>query len=142
MKITFLKDGNALYPYSEDDEARLEKLSNAVYSVDIKNMDMRTIRQNRALHLWCKQIATLLNSKSLYITGVFGNKIEWTMALVKEQIIKATILKVFGINSTTKLKRKELDEMIDFITIAFASKKVEIPEFPNKKLWDEIKSKS
>jgi len=139
VKLTLRKGGIALFPNSQADIDKLEKLSGAIYEVDIKNLDMRTSKQNSALHLWCNQIATLLNANSLYMVGVFGNKIDWTMDLVKTQIIKATIKKVFDIDSTTKLKRKELDSMIDFVTSAFAGKGVEIPPFPNKKLWDEKK---
>jgi hypothetical protein len=136
MKITLVKKFGTLSPYSEEDAEILSKLSDAAYTVDIKNLDMRTVKQNAAIHLWCTQIAKVLNANSLYMVGVFGNSIEWSMSLVKEQIIKATIKKVFDIDSTTKLKRKEIDEMIDYVTIAFARKQVEIPAFPSKKLWD------
>jgi len=136
MKITLVKKFGTLSPYSEEDAEILSKLSDAAYTVDIKNLDMRTVKQNAAIHLWCTQIAKVLNANSLYMVGVFGNNIEWSMSLVKEQIIKATIKKVFDIDSTTKLKRKEIDEMIDYVTIAFARKQVEIPAFPSKKLWD------
>ena len=64
---------------------------------------MRTVKQNAAIHLWCTQIAKVLNANSLYMVGVFGNSIEWSMSLVKEQIIKATIKKVFDIDSTTRI---------------------------------------
>jgi len=137
MKITLRKGGIALFPNSQDDIDKLEKLSDAIYEVDIKNLDMRTVKQNAALHLWCTQIAEVLNGANLYMTGVFGNEIEWTMDLAKTQIVKATIKKVFDVDSTTKLKRKEIDQMIDFITIAFGRKGVEIPQFPSRKLWEE-----
>ena len=114
-----------------------EKFSDAEYEIDMKNYDIRTAKQNRALHLWCNQLANLLNSKGLYMIGVFGNSIEWTMELVKTQIVKATISQVFDVNSTTKLKRKEIDRLIDYVTVAFAKKKVEIPPFPSKELWEE-----
>ena len=136
MKITLRKDGRVLYPHSEEDGEVLDTLSNAIYQVDIKNMDMRTLQQNKAIHKWCEQIAHLLNSRSLYMMGVFGNEIEWTMEFVKAHIIKATIKQVFKIDSTTKLKRKEIDEMVDFVTIAFAKKNVEIPPFPSASLFD------
>jgi len=137
MKITLKKSSRgALLPYSDKDYEILQKLSDAIYTIDIKKLDTRSAAQNRSLHLWCAQIAKVLNANSLYMVGVFGNDIEWTMELCKTQIIKATIKKVFGIDSTTKLKRKEIDEMIDYITIAFARKSVEIPSFPSKKLWD------
>ena len=140
MKITLKKLGDILVPIDDAELDKLNKFSDAEYVVDMKNMDSRTSAQNRALHLWCSQIATLLNKNSLYMIGVFGNKIEWTMDLVKTQIVKATISKVFDVDSTTKLKRKEIDQMIDYVTIAFSRKGVEIPQFPSRQLWEEAKA--
>ncbi len=85
MKISLIKQGTILYPYGEEDIKKLEKFSNAIYEVDMKNLDTRTAAQNRALHMWCDRIATLLNTKGLFMKGVFGNNIEWTMELVKTQ---------------------------------------------------------
>jgi len=137
MKIALKKIGDVAIPDSEADKEKWEKLSDAVYEIDIKNLDMRTVQQNKALHKWCCMIADTLNSHNLYMTGVFGNEIEWNMDLVKTQIIKSTIKKVFDINSTTKLKRKEIDSLIDFVTIAFGRKSVEIPPFPSRELWSD-----
>ncbi len=131
--------GDVATPASEADFEKWNKFSDAEYVVDMKNMDSRTSAQNRALHLWCSQIAKVLNGAELYMIGVFGNKISWTMDLVKTQVVKATIAKAFDVDSTTKLKRKEIDHMIDFITQAFGTKGVEIPMFPSKKLWEEEK---
>ena len=94
MKLTIVKKFGTLSPYSEEDAEILSKLSDAVYTVDIKNLDMRTLKQNNAIHLWCNKIAKILNANSLYMMGVFGNDIEWSMDLVKTQIVKATIKKV------------------------------------------------
>jgi hypothetical protein len=141
LKIILNKIGDVAVPYSEEDLEKWHKFSDAVYEVDMKNLDSRTIAQNSSLHLWAAKIARVLNANGLYMTGVFGNKIEWSMNLVKEQIIKATIKKVFNVDSTTKLKRKEIDEMIDYVTIVFASKGVEIPPFPSKELWNDKKEK-
>lgn len=137
MKINIEKQGNFISPYKEEDEDRLLRLSNGVYQVDLKDLDTRSLKQNASLHKWCSQISELLNSKSMYMTGVFGSDIEWTMDLVKTQILKGTIKKVFDIDSTTKLKKKEIDQTIDFITLVFGSKGVEIPPFPSKELWED-----
>jgi len=137
MKINIYKQGSFISTYSEEDEKVLEKLSDGIYAVDLKNLDTRTLQQNKALHKWCSMIADTLNKHNLYMTGVFGNEIDWTMSLVKTQIVKTTIKKVFDINSTTKLKRKEIDHLIDFITIAFGRKGVSIPAFPKRELWEE-----
>jgi len=137
MKISLKKEGAKITPSSDEDYKIFNKISDGTYEVDLKKLDTRTPQQNKSLHLWCEQIAHTLNYNGLYMIGIFGNKIEWTMELVKAQIVKGTIKKVFNVNSTTSLKRKEIDEMIDYITIAFASKGVEIPEFPNREAIQE-----
>jgi len=141
MKITLIKMGAVAAPSSEEDLEKWMKLSDASYIVDIKNLDMRTVKQNSALHLWCTKISKTLNDNNLFMTGLFENDIMWTMDLVKTQIIKGLIKKLFDIDSTTKLKRKEIDTLIDTVTLIFGEKKgVEIPDFPSRKLWDEVKS--
>ena len=137
VKINIIKNGAFLSPYSNDDEERLEKLSNGVYSVELKDMDARTLQQSKALHLWCRQIADALNANNLYMKGIFGSDIEWTIDLVKTQIVKATIKQIFNIDSTTKLKKREIDDLIDYITIALAKKEIACPEFPSRELWVE-----
>jgi hypothetical protein len=140
MKITLKKERGALLPYSDEDYELLQKLSDAVYVIEIKNIDMRTVQQNKAIHLWCSQIADVLNKNNLYMTGIFSNDIEWSMNLVKEQIIKNMIKLLFKIDSTTKLKRKEIDVLVDHIVYIFGEKKgIAIPRFPSRELWDDIK---
>lgn len=137
MKITLKKERGSLLPYSDEDYELLQKLSDAVYVVEIKNLDMRTVQQNKAIHLWCSQIADVLNKNNLYMTGIFSNDIEWSMNLVKEQIIKNMIKLLFKIDSTTKLKRKEIDVLVDHIVYIFGDKKgITIPKFPSRELWD------
>ena len=133
--------GTVATPSRKADMEKWLKFSDADYEIDIKNIDSRTVAQNSALHLWCSQLAKVLNAHALYMTGVFGNEIEWTMDLVKTQIVKATIKKVFNINSTTKLMRKEIDTLIDYVTIAFAKKQIETPQFPSRELWEKEKGK-
>jgi len=138
MKITLRKQYGTLTPNSEADAEQLATLSDAIYVIDIKNMDSRTLAQNNALHLWCTQIATVLNANNLYMTGIFQNDIGWSMSLVKEQIIKGLIKTLFSIDSTTKLKRKQLDMLIDYIVLIFGEKKgIKIPPFPSRDLWNE-----
>lgn len=140
MNITLRKQYGSLIPYSEADAEQLATLSDAVYMIDIKNMDSRTLAQNNALHLWASQIATVLNANNLYMTGIFQNDIMWSMELVKTQIIKNLIKTLFNIDSTTKMKRKQLDTLVDHITVIFGEfKGIKIPPFPSRDLWNEIK---
>ena len=136
MTLTLQKIGDIAVPHSERDREAWGALVNeALYTVRLQTLDTRTLQQNRALHLWCTQIAQTLNAQRLYLTGVFGSPIEWSMELVKTQIVKATMRKVFDKTSTTQLGRKEIDALIDYITVALARKGVEIPPFPSRELW-------
>ena len=138
MKITLKKEHGQLIPYSNEDYEALQKLSDAVYQVDIKNLDMRTVQQNKAIHVWCSQISEVLNKNNLYMSGIFNNDIMWSMELVKTQIIKSMIKLLFNIDSTTKLKRKEIDTLIDYITHIFGEKKgIVMPKFPSRELWGQ-----
>ena len=138
MKLIIKLENGYISPHSMEDKQKLNELKSALYEVDINNMDMRTIKQNSALHLWCTQIASVLNENNIYMTGLFENDIIWTRELVKTQIVKGLIDKLFNIKSTTKLRRAEIDTLVDTIISIFGEKKgVVIPDFPNRELWDE-----
>lgn len=137
MKINLRKEGICFYPHSDTDVEAIKNYSDAIYCIDLKKMDSRTLSQNRATFLWATQIAYILNKNKLYMKGIFNNDIEWTKELIHTQVIKGTIKQIFGIDSTTKLTKKQVDSMIDYVTIAFQSKGIEIPPFPNREAWEE-----
>lgn len=133
MKITFKKEFNQLIPYSLEDKEKLESMSDgAVYEVDIKNMDIRTLKQNASLHLWCTQIASSLNDSGLYVSDVLKVETQWNMERVKENIFKPVVEMLYGKKSTTKLNKDEFENIIDSVVLAFANKGIQIPLFPNK----------
>lgn len=132
MKINLKIEMGQIVPYSLEDKEALSKLKDAVYVVDIKNQDMRTIQQNSALHKWCDMIAKHLNDSGLYINTILKAETVWNMEKVKENIFKPVVASLYDKKSTTKLNKDEFEKIIDTITLAFANKGVEIPEFPNK----------
>lgn len=133
MKINLIKIEGELSPYRLEDTEKLKELQNGViYEVDVKNFNMRTAKQNRALHLYCKFIAEDLNSKGLYISNILKVDTSWTPENVKENIFKPVMKNLYKINSTTKLKKDEFNNIIDAITLAFAKKKIVIPQFPQR----------
>ena len=138
MKINLIKTDGAFYPYSPADEEVYLKLSDAVYQVDIKNMDLRSIKQSSSLHLWCSQIAEDLNKAGVYMKSPFSKTtIEWDMLKVKENIFKPALKAITGKDSTTKMHKKELNDVIDLVCMGVGRRGVTLREFPNKKLWDE-----
>jgi len=142
MKITLRKGGIALFPNSQADIDILEKLSDAIYEVDIKNLDMRTVKMNNSLHLWYTQIAQLLNKNNKKLGNEFLNvDIDYTMQLVKS--IFGTLAVTFATDGrtthTSKMMKKEFEKFINVIVKLLARQNIEAPDFPNKKLWDKKK---
>ena len=133
MKINLKKEFGNLIPYSLEDKQNLDKLADgAIYEIDIKNIDMRSIKQNSAIHLWCKMIAQQLNNNGLYVSDVIKTQSHWNMSKVKENIFKPVVKSLYEKDSTTKLKKDEFEQIIDTIIQAFAMKGIVIPDFPNR----------
>ena len=129
---------NTLTPYRDVDKKLIATLTNnAIYSLNLKKENERTIQQNRALHLWFRQIAFCLEAEELYWTGISGVKFKYTPQMVKDNIFKPLLKNLCGKTTTTKMTKKDIDKMIDNITLAMAKYNVELPEFPNRELWDE-----
>lgn len=134
MKISLIKskDGS-LIPYSAEERESFNKFEDgAIYEVDIKNMDIRTIQQNKALHLFCKHISETLNEKGLYVQDVLKMETVWTMQTVKETVFKPVVKQLYGKDSTTKLKKNEFNNIIDSIILAFSKKGIVIQDFPSR----------
>jgi len=137
MKITIKKIGDVAIPAHDSDKESWQRFSDAEYVIDIKNLDTRTVAQNAALHKWCEQIAYTLNKEGLKMTGLFNNDIDWTMLLVKEQIVKSILKKTLNINSTTKLMKKDIDGLVMYLTKAFGERfGVQMPPFPSRELFE------
>jgi len=137
MKITIKKIGDVAIPAHDSDKELWQRFSDAEYVIDIKNLDTRTVAQNAALHKWCEQIAYTLNKEGLKMTGLFNNDIDWTMLLVKEQIVKSILKKTLNINSTTKLMKKDIDGLVMYLTKAFGERfGVQMPPFPSRELFE------
>jgi hypothetical protein len=100
----------------------------------------RSDRQNNAMHLWFRQIATELNDAGYWVRHPFSDKLEipFTEILVKETLYKPILKAMYGKNSTAKLTPKELSEAAE-VLIRWLSehKKVYIP-FPQQ-LKDQLK---
>jgi hypothetical protein len=70
----------------------------------------RTEAQNRALHLYCEQVADALNSGGLTIEQVLKNftmELEWSKESVKEILWRTAQKRLLGKTSTTELSKQE-----------------------------------
>ena len=133
MKITFIKHEGRLIPHSEEDRELIDSFQDgAVYSVDIKNMDKRTLQQNKSIHKWCELIATTLNKQDMFIQDVIKINTKWDMLKVKEMLFKPVVKSLYTKDSTTKLNKDEFELVIDTLTRYMGQKGITLPEFPNK----------
>jgi hypothetical protein len=134
MKITLKKEYGQLIPYSKEDKEKIDKFQDgAVYELDIKNMDIRTIKQNASIHKWCKMIAEHLNKQGYVIQDVIKLNTKWDMLKVKEMIFKPVVKSLYTKDSTTKLNKNEFELIIDTIILALSNKGIDnIPDFPHK----------
>lgn len=133
MKIKFKKEFGQLVPYSEGDKQSLEKLKDGVgYEVDIKNFDMRTLTQNRALHKYFGLLAEELNKGGLSVVKTLKVDVEWTPDSVKELLWRPIMEAVLDKKSTTQLNKDEITKVYDTLNLALSNKFGFSIEFPSK----------
>lgn len=133
MKISLRIYKGNLVPADGDAREKLDTFQEgAYYECDIKNMDKRSIQQNKSIHLWCDKIAQTLNKEKFYIQDVIKMNTKWDMTKVKEMLFKPVVKSLYTKDSTTKLNKDEFEKIIDTLCMYMAEKGVILPEFPNK----------
>lgn len=122
--------------YGKENAAiEFNRLNEIAATIELKKVvNTRSSAQNRALHLFFTQVATQLND--LGIPHVHNNLVlgdyetKWTAENFKETQWKPIQKSLFGTESTTKLKRDEIDPVFDVINKFFAERGIEV-SFPN-----------
>ena len=123
MKIQFKKERGQLIPYSDDDEQKLKKMQDgACYVVEIKNLDMRTIQQNKALHKYFSLVAEALNSRGLTIATILKADVTWSPLTIKENIWRPLQEVALKKKSTTELNKQDIDKVYDLMNLALGQK--------------------
>ena len=113
----------------EDAQKAISSLGFAIHSIE-KVQDLRTLRQNNAMHLWFTQVAEALNDAGLTIQDIIKVERSWTMESFKELVYKHYLLKKYGKKSTTKMTKEEMDKIFDDINLWLGEKGVHVP-FPS-----------
>lgn len=136
MNITFEKRGNMLIPYDKEEIEKLNKLKDGIYQVKLSNLDLRTLTQNRAFHLYFTMVAVQLNNSGLYINKLIKEEkykadIDWSGNLVKEQLWKPIQNAILDKKSTTQLEKAEVDRVYNTLNRYLSGMGVSVP-FPNR----------
>ena len=102
-------DGKAFKSVSKDGKTVLEPIESGAFEIKGKGADLRTLAQNRAMHLYFKQVADALNGAGLDMKQVIKADVQWTHISVKEMMWKPLQKALLSKESTTKLKKDEID---------------------------------
>ena len=97
-------------------------LPDGVWEVTKKRIDNRTVQQNRAIHLYCKQVAKALNENGHGVTAVLKPEISFSMMTVKEQLYKPILTALRGKESTTQIDTNEMNAVYDVMNKALGEK--------------------
>ena len=94
-------------------------------TIELKEIKQtRSNLQNRAIHLWFTFCADALNSSGEYFQYLdyknVSAEMPWSGEMFKTYWIKPIIKVLYDIDSTTKLKTNEIDQLIDVISKRFA----------------------
>jgi len=83
----------------------------------MKRQKGRTLKQNRALHLFFNHLAEELNDAGLDMRKTLkpGIDISWNSTTIKEYLFRPIMKAQLGITSTTQLTTKNIDEVFDTI---------------------------
>ena len=104
------------------------------------NEELRTIRQNSALHVYFRQVAQALNDAGYSIQEVLKNftmELEWSETSVKEVLWRSAQKRMFAKESTTKLsKQKEIDLIYESMN-RFLGEKLHIESIPFPNLEEQ-----
>jgi len=135
MKITFKKERGILIPYLDEDLEKLNKIADgAIYEIDIKNMDIRTIKQNKSLHLYFTMLSNAFNEQGQTVPKVLKIETKWTPTTVKELLWKPIQEAVVSKKSTAKLNKDEINKVYEVLNMALGQKMgIHIP-FPSNEV--------
>ena len=110
----------------------LDSLKDGWYEVTINNLDYRTIRQNRALHLYFTHVAQALSDAGLDIKTVIKADVPWIPENVKDLMWRPLQKALLGKQSTTKLLKEEIDKVYDVMNRLLGERfGIHVP-FPSK----------
>ena len=96
----------------------------------------RTGQQNKALHLWLRQLSEKLNDVGWDMKKTLAHHIEipWDKEgrNAKERLFKPVLESITGKDSTTKANRKQYNEAYEVLARFFGERGVQVPPWPDK----------
>lgn len=138
MNITLKLENGHFIPYDKLEKDKLDKLKDGIYEVKLSNLDLRTLAQNRAFHLYFNMVAVQLNNNGLYINKLikedkYKADIDWSGDLVKNQLWRPIMEAILDKKSTTQLEKNEVDRVYNTLNRYLSNIGISVP-FPNAEI--------
>ena len=95
----------------------------------------KTDKQRSSVHVWCRQVAQVLNDAGLDMKKVLNDDIEipWTEHSVKEHMYKVVLAAMSGKESTESMDTTEPGQVCNVIARHLSQNKgVTLPPFPSR----------
>lgn len=113
MKI----EATILIDIDGDEASAIKTVANILAMYEIvevkKHQKLRTIKQNRALHVYFTQLAQELNESGQDMKQVIRVPISWSAYSVKEYLWRPLQKAMLGKDSTTELNTEEIEKIYD-----------------------------
>ena len=100
--------------------------------ISLLTKNKRTLQQNAALHLYCKQVADTLNDAGLEISVMLPNvDIPWRKESVKELLWRTIQKATLDKQSTADLSKEEVSKVYEVMNRYLAQHKIPYIPFPS-----------
>lgn len=101
-----------------------------------RNVDpqQRTLKQNKAGHLYFAHVADALNESGMDMQAVLSKRVgvRWTEVSVKECLFKGLAKAMYNVDSTTKLDTKQFTKVAEMLGDILARDYGVVTEFPSE----------
>lgn len=127
MTDTLITNEAQLNAYIEHLKLKLAK--DKQLKVSVKSAKNRTLTQNKALHVFCKQLSETLNDAGFDFRTFIkeGYPVPFNERLVKEYIWGPVQLAITGFDSSTKPEPKQYSEIYDALNVKLTEHSVFVP---------------
>lgn len=106
------------------------------------NKGIRTDNQNRAMHLWFRQIAETCQNQGVTMNLIINHTHDVSVTEYGVKALWHVLQKaLYGTDSTAQIKKSgQIDKMVEHFVALFAKEEVELPPFPSNdaKVWESI----
>ena len=125
----------ALYDHIEYLRAQFKK--HKYLRTDTKTGKQRSDQQRKALQVYCRQVAYVLNDQGITFTMFFrsGFEVPWSMDIVKDEIWRPVQISLFKKISTTKPLTNEYQQIFEPINRKLSEYGIHVP-WPCKKILE------